>query len=57
MKFKKGDIVLIGNGKVHWEVYLVHEFVSGFRYILTSGMSGRSRYAWEEELRPWTPGA
>lgn len=57
MKFQKGDIVLVGGGKVHWEVFAVHAFPKGFCYALESGMSGRTRYAWETELKPWTPGA
>lgn len=57
MKFEKGDIVLVGNGKVHWEVFAVHEFPKGTRYALTSGMTGKARYAWEPELKSWTPGA
>lgn len=57
MKFQKGDVVLIGTGKVHWEVLgLVYENVPG-RYLLKSPMSGYTRDVLEHELKPWTPGA
>lgn len=57
MRFKKGDIVLIGNGKVHWEVIIdPNEFKLGYRYLLESGLTGRRRLAWEKDLKPWVPG-
>lgn len=58
MKFQKGDVVLIGNGKVHWEVLAGgHEILTESRYLLLSPMSGRRKVAFEHQIKPWTPGA
>lgn len=56
-KFEKGDIVLVGTGKVHWEVLgPVWDHHNGL-YRLKSPMSGYTREAYSHELKPWTPGA
>ena len=53
MTFERGDIVLIGNGKVHWEVQ--HQTPWGV--VLKSGMTGRYRSEQASRLVLWTPGA
>lgn len=58
-KFSEHDIVRYYEGKVDWEIIHVVNMQrpnEAFYYILESGMSGRRRTAWPNEVRKWVPG-
>ena len=52
MNFRKGDIVIIGDGKVHWEVLDPGDLFC----VLVSGMTGRRRVTATSRLKYWNPG-
>ena len=51
MRFRKGDVVYVGKGTVHWTVIDPGDIVC----VLQSQMTGRIRLAPTKDLRYWSP--